>query len=356
MSSEKVAVIGGTGFLGSNLVMALLEAGYIPVVVARRPNRIAKVLPGVDVEVRRGDLTDLNSLRFALKGCDAIHLVAALWRQVYCSPSPDLFEAVIRANVEGTLNALRAAREVGARRVVVTSSAGTRYQPGGALANEDSPPTDPSIIDDPYIRSKVLGEAAVAAFTQEMGLEVVSILPGGMIGPRDAGPTPLGHTVVQYLNGRAFIMVEGSIPIVDVRDVARAHVAAMERGTPGRLYLMVSTTLPVREFYNILSRLTGLPGPRVFLPPSITMPVAYLIEIFAQITHMVPPFTRNSARQVILGQQYDCSRVQQELGITFTPIETSIRDTVMWYVENGWVSHPERLALVAAGAHSTPGE
>ncbi len=355
MSSEKVAVIGGTGFLGSNLVMALLEAGHTPVVVARRPDRIARVLPGIDVEGRRGDLTDLPSLLSALEGCDVIHSVAALWKQIYYSPNPDLLEAAIRTNVGGTLTALRAAHEVGARRVVVTSSAGTRYQAGGALANEDSPPTDPNIIDDAYIRSKVLEEAAVAAFAREAGLDVVSILPGGMIGPRDAGPTPLGHAVVQYLNGRAFLMIKGTMPIVDVRDVARAHVAAMERGTPGRSYLVVSMTLPVREFYNILTRLTRLPGPRVFLPPSMTMPMAYLVEVFAQVTHIDTPFTRNSARHAFLGQKYDCSRVQQELGIKFTPIESSICDTVVWYVENGWVSHPERFAPLANRAHGAKG-
>jgi len=354
MSSEKVAVIGGTGFLGSNLVMALLKAGYTPVAVARRPNKIAKVLPGVNVEARRGDLTDLDSLRSAHQGCDVVHSVAALMSQVYVSPNPDLFEAAVQVNVEGTLNALRAAREVGVRRVVVTSTAVVRYQPGGALTSEDSPPPDPKILDDAYVRSKVLAEAAVATFVRETGLEVVSILPGGMVGPQDAGPTPLGRFLVEYLNGRAFIGVEGSFPAVDVRDVARAHVAAMEQGTPGKSYLVVARTISLREWADILSHLTDPPGPRVFLSPSIAMTMAHLAEIFARVTHRVPLFTRNQVRHIVQGQQYDCSRAQRELGITFTPIETALRDAVTWYVENGWVSHPERLALVAARAEGVP--
>lgn len=349
MLGEKVAVIGGTGFLGSNLVIELLKAGCTPIVVARTPSKIAKVLPDVEVEVRQGDLTDFEGLRSALQGCDVVHSVGALMSEVYTSPNPDLFDAAIRTNVNGTLNALRAAREVGARRVVVTGTAGTRYQARGALASEESPLTDLSLVDDAYIRSKVLAEVVIAAFARKTGLEVVSVLPGGMIGPRDVRPTPLGRVVVEYLHGRAFVSVDGAFPAVDVRDVARAHVAAMQRGTPGRSYLMVGKTLSVREFYNILTCLCGLSGPRVFIPPSMAMSMAYVAETFAQVTRTAPLFTRNQVRQVVQGQRYDCSRAQGELGITFTPIETALRDAVTWYVENGWVTHPERLTRVAAG-------
>jgi dihydroflavonol-4-reductase len=351
MMGEKVAVIGGTGFLGSNLVVELLKAGYTPVVVARRPDKIAKVLPGVHVEARRGDLTDLDSLRSALQGCDMVHSVASMMTQVFTSPSPDLRKAAIRINVEGTLNALRAARETGARRVIVTSSSSTRYRPGGALANEDSPPTDPGILDDPYVRSKVLEEAAVADFARETGLEVVSILPGGMVGPQDGGPTPLGNVLVARLNGQASgsVNIAGAFPLVDVRDVARAHVAAMERAEPGRSYLVVARTIPSCEWDDMVARLTGLPGASVVIPSSIAMTMAYLVEIIARVTHTVPEFNRNQVRHIVQRQQYDCSRAKRELGITFTPIEIALRDAILWYVENGWVSQPERLALVTPG-------
>jgi dihydroflavonol-4-reductase len=354
---EKVAVIGGTGFLGSNLVVELLKAGYTPVVVARRPDRIAKVLPGVDVETRQGDLTDLDSLRSALQGCDAVHSVASLMTQVFTSPSPDLREAAIRTNVEGTLNALCAAREVGARRVIVTSSSSTRYRPGGALVNEDSPPTDPSVLDDPYVRSKVLEEAAIADFARETGLEAVCILPGGMIGPQDGGPTPLGGALVARLNGQVSgsIGIVGAFPLVDVRDAARAHVAAMERGVPGKSYLVVARTISSREWGDMVTRVTGLPGASVVIPSSMAMTAAYLIEVIARVTRTTPLFNRNAVRHIIQRQQYDCSRAQRELGITFTPIETALRDAILWYVENGWVSQPERLALVAGGAPHAQG-
>jgi dihydroflavonol-4-reductase len=349
--SQKVAVIGGTGFLGSNLVLELIKAGYTPVVVARRPERIAKALPGVNVETRRGDLTDLDSLRPALRGCDVVHCVAALMGEVFTSPNPDHRETAIRINVGGTLNALRAAREGGARRVVVTSSSSTRYRPGGALADEDSPPTDPSIVDDPYVRSKVLEEAAIADFARGTGLEVTSILPGGMIGPRDAGPTPLGGALLARIHGQASgsINITGAFPLVDVRDAARAHVAAMERGAPGSSYLVVARTISSREWGDMVTRVTGLPGGGVVIPSSLAMTMAYMIETVARVRRTTSTFNRNAVRHIIQRQQYDCSRAKRELGITFTSIETALRDAILWYVEHGWVSQPERLALVGAG-------
>jgi len=340
MRSERIGVIGGTGFLGSHVVEALVQAGYSPVVVARKPDRIAEVLPGIDVETRQGDLSDRDSLRSALSGCHALHCVVSLMSPIFFSPDAQLREAAIRSNVEGTRNALRTAREVGAQCAVVTSTAGTRYQPGGALANEDSPPTQASVIHEPYIQSKVLIEAAVGRFAQETGLRVACILPGGMIGPRVAGASLFGRSLVDYLNGRVFFMIDGAFAIVDVRDVARAHVAAMERATSGRSYLVVNATIPLREYFSTLTRLTGLPGPRIYLPPRLMMPVAYLMEMSARLTRTVPQLTRSVLRHPVLRQQYDCTRVQQELGVTFTPLEATLRDAVTWLIDTGCVSQP----------------
>ena len=121
----------------------------------------------------------------------------------------------------------------------------------------------------------------------------------------------------------------------------------MEQGIPGRSYLMVARTIPSREWGDMVTRMTGLPGARIIIPSSIAMTMAHLIEIIARVKHTAPPFNRNQVRHIIQRQQYDCSRAQRELGITFTPLETALRDAILWYVEEGWVSQPERLALVA---------
>ena len=346
--NENVAVVGGTGFLGANLVVALADAGYTPIVVARRPERVAVALPGLEVEARYGDITKPDSLRPALEGCTYVHSVAAMMGDVFTSPNPNQRDEAMRVNVDGTLNVLRAAREAGAKRAVVTSSCSTRYQPGGALASEDSPAIGDTVVPDAYVTSKVREEKAVADFSRETGFEVVAILPGGLVGPRDASPTPLGAGIVARLNGEASggIGLEGAFPVVDVRDTARAHVAAMEIEDPNDTYLVVAETIDSKEWSDLFGRVTRLPGEGRVIPTSIAMPMAYLLEGIAWLKRKPAPLNRNAVRHVIQRQHYDCTRARTELGITYLPTEVTLRDMVRWYVDNGWVTNEENLAIV----------
>jgi dihydroflavonol-4-reductase len=347
MSAEKVAVIGGTGFLGSHVVSQSLEAGYTPIAIARRPERIAAALPGVEVEARYGDLVEIDSLRSALKGCTKVYVVAAMMEEIYTSLNSDHREAAINTNVQGTLNALRAAVELGVRRVVVTSTSGTRYQRDGAVANEDSPPTDPSIIDDAYVHSKLREHTAVAEFAGETGLEVMTILPGGFFGPGIVADSMMGRGVLDIINGRMPVSLDGAFQFCDVRDVARAHLLAMERGTPGRDYLVITTTMRNRDLFGTLSQMTGMPEPRLYLPGGLMMGMAFVTEKIAQLRGTVPTITRGMMKHTTIGQRFDCSRVQKELGLTFQPVETTLRDTVVSLVERGLAPHLEESMLAA---------
>ena len=347
MAKEKVAVIGGTGFLGSHIVMQLLEAGYTPVAIARRPERIAQALPGVEVEVRYGDLLDIDSLRSALRGCTKVFCVAAMMEEILTSLNSDHREDAIRTNVQGTLNALQVAAEQDIGRAVVTSTSGTRYQRDGSVANEDSSPTDPGIIDDAYVHSKLREQRAVAKFAKETGLEVVTILPGGFFGPGLVGDSMMGRGVLDIMNGRMPVSLDGAFQFADVRDVAHAHLLAMERGVPGRYYLVVATTLPLRDLFGTISRLTGMPEPRVYLPGGLMMGVAYMTEKIAQLRGTSPAITRGMLKNTTIGQRFDCSRAQQELGLSFRPVETTLRDTVVSLVERGWAPHLKDRVLAA---------
>ena len=345
---EKVAVVGGTGFLGANIVVALAEAGYTPIVVARRPERIKVALPEIEVEARYGDLTKPDSLRAALQGCTYVHSVAAMMGDIFTSPNPNHREAAMRVNVDGTVNVLRAAHENGARRVIVTSSCSTRYQVGGALASEDSPAIGDTIVPDSYVTSKVREEQAVDDFSRETGLEIVTILPAGMLGPRDASPTPLGGTLLARMNGAAQgnIGLEGAFPVVDVRDVARAHLRAMEIENPHEAYLVVAETIDAVEWSKMVARVTGLPNEARIIPARIAMPMAWIFETIAKLQRKPMQFNRNAVRHVVQRQQYDCTRTTADLGITYRPTKTTLRDTVAWYADNGWVTNEENLAIV----------
>jgi dihydroflavonol-4-reductase len=335
---EKVAVVGGTGFLGSHIVLQLLQTGHTPVVVARTPEKLAKVLPGVQVEVRRGDITDLGSLRRALEGCTYVHSVAALLDQVFSAATPVLEEKVVRTNVEGTLNVLRAAHELGARRVIITGSCSTRYTRAGTVASEDPPPEELRLVHDPYVRSKVQGEKAAAAFSRETGLTIAHILPGALIGPRDRGPGPLGTSFIGWLNGVQAPSIEGGFPVTDVRDAAYAHVRAMEVEPVRDAYLVVADTIPVRMLHDMASQLAGCPPQKVFLSPNIAMVFAFFAEMVARIQKKPPVFTRNAVRHPARSPRFDSSRAETELGVVFRPVETTVREWMQWWIDNGMVT------------------
>ena len=358
---EKVAVVGGAGFLGANVVFTLAEAGYTPIVVSRRPERIRRAVPEMVIETRYGDMTKPDTLRDALQGCTYVQTVAALLGDIFTDPNPNHREEAMRVNVDGTVNVLRAAHEAGVKRVVVTSSASTRYQPAGALANEDSPAIGDQIVPDSYVRSKVLEEKAIADFSRGTGLEIVAILPGGLFGPRDALPSLIGKAIVSRLHSdpSAGVGFPGTIPFVDVRDVARAHVRAMEIDNPAESYLVVGKMLEMAEWNRILDRVTGIPVKSRIVPVGLAMPMALAFEAIAWLTRKPAMMNRNTIRHTIQCQQYDCTRVREELGITFTDPETTMRDMVRWFVENDYVTNKENLAilkktLAAADAVASP--
>lgn len=356
MVGEKVAVVGGTGFLGSHIVLQLLQTQYTPVVVARTPAKVHRVLPG-KVETRQADVTDLESLRRALEGCTYVHSVAALLDQIFTAATPVQEDETVRTNVQGMLNVLRAAHEHGAKRVILTSSCSTRYTRGGTVTTEDPPPAELKLVNDPYVRSKVQGEKAAEAFARETGLQIAHILPGALIGPGDRGPGPLGAGLIGRLNGVRAPSIEGAFPVTDVRDAARAHIRAMEVERVREAYLVVAATLSMRELHEMATRFAGASPQQMFLSPRAAMAVALIAETVARIQKKPPIFTRNAVRHPARSQRYDCSRAATELGITYIPVETTVREWLEWWIDNGMVAQyhgenraPDRRAVLHGGS------
>jgi len=232
----KAFVTGASGFVGANLVRALLARGWQVRALVRD---LSPSLTGLDVELVRGDLF-APELPAAMRGCDALfHLAAtySLWRRDRAD--------VLHANVEGTRSALAAARSAGVPRTVHTSSvAAIGVRPGGHPTDE-SYQSPPERLIGTYKRSKYLAEAeARRAF--EAGQDVVIVNPTTPVGPWDAKPTPTGEIVVRFLNGRMPAYVDTGLNLIDVRDVAAGHILAYERGAAGERYILGHENLTLR--------------------------------------------------------------------------------------------------------------
>ena len=222
----KALVTGSAGFIGSNVVRALLEDGH-DVRALHLPNEDQRNLRGLDVERIAGDVTDRDDMRRAMRGCEVVfHLAAvyALWTK----------DAGImqRVNVEGTRNVLDAARAEGVRRVVHTSSIARFGGPGPAAARDRGERVRARrdrrcVLAQQGRRARGRGEAA-----REQ--DVVIVAPCGPIGPGDAGPTPTGRLLLSAVKMPVVVVADTTTNFADVRDMARAHVLAAERGSAER--------------------------------------------------------------------------------------------------------------------------
>lgn len=235
----RVYVTGANGFIGTHVARELRERG-------------------VDVRDEWIDLSDRDRLREAMKGCDAVFHLAALYS--YDAPAA----AHERVNVEGTRTIVELCRELGVRRLVHTSTCGTCGPVVGRAATEgDEPPAYE--LGVPYKRTKLAAERIVLAAARD-GVDAVVVNPTTPVGDGDRMPTPTGQMIAGIASGRYRVFVETGINVVDVRDVARGHVLAWERGRRGERYLLGGADLTLGDLFAVVAELAGRPRPRIRLP------------------------------------------------------------------------------------------
>ncbi len=327
----KALVTGGTGFLGANVVRALLEKSLTVRVLVRRGSD-RRTLRDVDVEVVEGDLLDSASVRRAVKGCSLVFHVAAVY--VF---SVAKVEYVYSVNVDGTRIVLEEARRAGAERVVYTSSVSTLGLPRDGRTADETTPVDPDHIVGHYKRSKYLAEQVALEYSRR--LPVVIVNPSFPVGPWDVKPTPTGQVIVDFLNRNMPAYVDTGMNVVDAEDVGLGHYLAAERGRRGQRYILGGENLTMKELLNTLAEVSGLPCPRVRLPYAPTLALAYLNSFALRwlqrgSRRMTPEALRMSRHKMF----YDPSKAVQELGFPQTPARVAAAKAVRWFGEHGYVS------------------
>ncbi len=325
----KALVTGATGFIGGNLVRELLKDGH-DVRALCRPKADRSMLRGLDVEILTGDLRDRASLAWAVEGREAVFHTAALYS--LWSPDPRNF---IKTNVDGTVNILEAAMEGSVSRVVYTSTASVfGHWKGGPVPNERSTCSLEEIADG-YHRSKFLAEAQALDFCKR-GLDMVVVNPTAPIGPWDPKPTPTGRIVLDFIRGRMPAYIDTGINIVDVRDVARGHILAYEKGRTGERYILGNRNLTLKELFGALADVTGMSAPRVRLPYGLAMTLAQVDHLLSvKLLSKQPRIPLAGVRMARHPMYFDGSKAVSELGMPQTPLETPLRDAVSWFRNRG---------------------
>ena len=336
----RVLVTGGTGFIGGAVVRELVGRGHA-VRVCARPASDAAAVEAAGAEVVRAELHEAGAVRRALDGCEAV---------VHCAgraglrPGPG---AELRAaDVDAADVVLGAAREAGVARAVFTSS--TAVQGGGrtpAVVDEAGPGNAES-LGIPCFTSKQAGERVARAHAGR-GLPLVILRPACVLGPGDVRGAATG-VVVALAHRRIPGFVDGGASYCDVRDVARAHGEALERGTAGAVYTLGGHNLTNAELVARVCALAGVAPPRK-MAYSAAMAIAAAEEITASLQRRRAAITRDLIRASALYTFASAERAGADLGYTLLPFDESVLATLRWAVAAGELA-PDTDALRALAA------
>jgi nucleoside-diphosphate-sugar epimerase len=332
----KYLLTGATGHLGANLVRRLLKDGLDVRVLLRAENDPENVaVEGLAVERVYADLRDAGAVAAAMKGIGAVYHVAAKI-QTYAGGEREIYET----NVLGTRNILRAARDAGVGRVVVTGSLSAVGVTPDRASNEDDPfyPFDKHL---PYGFTKAFVEHECWKAVAE-GQDVVVATSCAILGPNDFIPSRMGAMIRDFANGKMRAYLPGGFDFVSTRDIAEGHVLAMEKGKSGQKYIFSTRFVEVDEMMGILEKVTGRPRPALRLSPEVMGAIAHVSSFF--LTRFFPKvpqrFTPFAVRFLQLRRRADTSKAQRELGYRPSSIEDAMREAYEHFVERGEITSP----------------
>ena len=282
---------GGLGFIGGHVVDALEAAGH-------------------DVRTQFVDVRDRGGLEEAMRGAEAVFHVAALYS---FTASAETIEAV---NVRGTANVIAACRVAGVRRLVHTSSCATCGPVAGRQATEeDAPPRWE--LGVPYKRTKVAAEKLVLS-AAAAGMDALCVNPTTPVGEGDRAPTPTGAMVRGVASGRYRASLRrGGLNLVDVHDVARGHVLALERGRAGERYLLGGFDVTLTEAFGMIARAAGREPPRLRMP-----------YVAAQALARLGAANRHEVTLARLPAWFSSDKARRELGYEPSPVEPALERAV----------------------------
>jgi dihydroflavonol-4-reductase len=319
----RVALTGGTGYVGTFATKALLDAGHRPRLLVRDRAKLATKLAALDIDasildVVVGDMTDRAAVERLVAGCDAaIHAAAS----VEVLNRGDA-KRTIETNVGGTRNVVEAALAAGCDPVVHVSSVavfGTR--PTAPVITADLEPA--VATDNPYGRSKALAEQ-FARERQAAGEPVVIVYPGGVTGPGVAGSYgELAQGFVSMLKAGALVTGDGGFGVIDVRDLAAVFVAILEPGRGPRRFMAGGVPMRLPEVARVIRDVTGRRFPVLPIPGALFRGLGHVTDGLRRVVPFETVFTAEAMETLTLARPTDDSAVHEELGVDYRgPAET----------------------------------
>lgn len=331
-------VTGATGLVGNNVVRLLLDRGR-SVRALVRPGRMADdpALAGLRVETAIGALDDESALQAAIDGSSFVVHAAAM---VHCGWRH--FDEMRRVNVVGTEVVARCARRAGARMIHVSSVDAIGLRSDGRPADEETPPG--GMPECPYVVTKREAEEAVLGEI-DRGLDAVIVNPVFMLGPWDWKPSS-GRMLVEVASGKGLFAPPGGNDFVDVRDVAAGILAAMQRGTTGRRYILGGHPLSYLDAWRVFARVGGRMPPLCRAGPIMLRVAGFAGDVATLFTRRELSVNSAAVKMSMLRHHFSRARAERELGYTCRPFEEAVQDAWAWFVGHGYVKTiPGRTVL-----------
>jgi dihydroflavonol-4-reductase len=323
----RVLITGGAGFIGRATVRAAVEAGHSVRLVSRDAWPSGSMFERLGVDVITGDAQDPTVIDKALEGMDALVQGAATYRYDR-NAGPAMAN-----NAKLARTILESAARASTPKVVDVSSL-VVFALGHVPVTENTPMTGPgdSAWRDPYLRSKVESEL-VGRELEGAGLPRVTVHPGTVIGPEDTAMGTSSGFVTNLLAGG--LSLDSRAPWVDVRDVARAIILALDKPA-GSHYLLTSGVVRHRDGAALLDDLTGRTVSRRFLSAATVRRVARVNDL---VGGRLSPIPASNAIDWLLGnaEAVDTTKTQAELGMTFRPLRETFADAIRWWAEHDMV-------------------
>jgi dihydroflavonol-4-reductase len=322
-----IVVTGATGHLGNVLVKRLIKDGYkVGLLVHNKSPK--DIIGDIPYEIFQGDITDYKTLLPAFKKAEAVfHLAAKI------SISTGEYEELLRVNVGGTANVVKACKESGVKKLLYVSSIhACQETPQGLPITENVPETIDYVVGD-YAKSKVLAYHKVMEGVKD-GLDAVVVFPTGIIGPFDYRPSQIGQLVRDFLLGKPVRYIEGAYNFVDVRDVVSGMMQAFLKGRTGEGYLLGGSKVTVLELYEELQKINGTKAKLQKIPSKLAYYLSFAAEAFSKLAKKEPLFTPYSVRTLNSNSLISLEKARTELGYNPRPFSQTLEDEVTWFKGN----------------------
>ncbi|MEX2323148.1 MAG: NAD-dependent epimerase/dehydratase family protein [Acidimicrobiia bacterium] len=306
----RYAVTGATGFIGTALTRRLLADGHEVVALVRDPEAAA-ALAGIGAELRQGDILDAGSVRRAVEGTDGVFHLAAWYEVGRRNPR------AVQINVGGTENVLQAAWDAGVSKIVHTSSLAVFSDTAGKVVDESYRFEGRHLSE--YDRTKWMAHYEVAVPMAKRGTPVVIVQPGAVYGLGDT--SGIGRWIRAFVRRKLRYLPAGNaLCWGHVDDTVDGHVRAMERGNPAEAYIIAGPPHTVVEAFDIASRVSGIPTPRLRVPAG---PVKAMSRLLTPLARVIPPLAGPAELTRLAGSTYlgDSSKAERELGFTARSLE-----------------------------------